>query len=131
MDECVNFLVAKYGNASTPSGVKGYSLDNEPALWCHTHPRIHPDQPRCLELIERSVALASAVKNIDPFAEIFGPVLYGFSAYESLQSAPDWNVARNRYGWFLDYYLDQIRQASDTQGRRLLDVLDLHWYPEA
>src|SRR4030042_6730264 len=29
MDECVNFLVSKYGNASTPTGVKGYCLDNE------------------------------------------------------------------------------------------------------
>jgi len=131
MDECVNFLVDRYGNASTPTGVKGYSLDNEPALWCHTHPRIHPDQPECQELVNRSVALASAVKDVDPFAEIFGPALYGFSAYESFQDAPDWNLVRNGYGWFLDYYLDHMSQASDAQERRLLDVLDLHWYPEA
>jgi len=131
MDECVNFLVSKYGNASTPTGVKGYSLDNEPALWPYTHPRIHPNQTQCQELINRSVALASAVKNIDPYAEIFGPVLYGFSAYGSLQSAPDWNSVKGRCGWFIDYYLDQMCQASDVQGRRLLDVLDVHWYPEA
>jgi len=131
MDECVNFLVSIYGNASTPTGVKGYSLDNEPALWPYTHPRIHPNQTGCQELISMSVALASAVKNIDPFAEIFGPVLYGFSAYESLQSSPDWNSVKGRCGWFIDYYLDQMCQASDAQGRRLLDVLDVHWYPEA
>ncbi len=131
MDECVNFLVSIYGNASTPNGVKGYSLDNEPALWPYTHPRIHPNQTQCQELINRSVALASAVKNIEPNAEVFGPVLYGFSAYESLQSAPDWNSVKGRCGWFIDYYLDQMCQASDVQGRRLLDVLDVHWYPEA
>jgi len=131
MDECVNFLVSIYGNASTPNGVRGYSLDNEPALWPYTHPRIHPNQTQCQELINRSVALASAVKNIEPNAEVFGPVLYGFSAYESLQSAPDWNSVKGRCGWFIDYYLDQMCQASDVQGRRLLDVLDVHWYPEA
>jgi len=62
MDEFVNYLVNKYGNASTPTGIKGYSIDNEPALWSHTHPRIHPDNVTAKELIEKSVALSKAVK---------------------------------------------------------------------
>ena len=98
--------------------LKATALDNEPALWPCTHPRIHPNQTGCQELIDRSVALSSAVKNIDPFAEIFGPVLYGFSAYESLQDAPDWNSVKGRCGWFIDYYLDQMRQASNHTGKK-------------
>ena len=39
MDECVNFLVNRYGQASTSTGVKFYCLDNEPALWSSTSPR--------------------------------------------------------------------------------------------
>lgn len=131
MDECVNFLVDRYGDASTPNGVKAYALDNEPALWPSTHPRIHPSKTGCVELIDRSVALTSAVKDVDPFAKIFGPVLYGFNAFYSFQDAPDWGSVKNGYSWFIDYYLYQMRQASVAQGRRLLDVLDLHWYPEA
>jgi hypothetical protein len=131
MDECVNFLVSRYGNASTATGVKCYSLDNEPALWPETHPRIHPNKTGCQELITRTVALSLAIKNVDPYAQIFGPVLYGFTAYYSLQDAPDWSSVKNGYSWFIDYYLDKMRQAEITYGRRLLDVLDLHWYPEA
>ena len=131
MDECVNFLADRYGNANTATGVKGYSLDNEPALWSETHPRIHPQKVLCVELLNRSVSLSSAVKDVDPYAEIFGPALYGFTAFMSLQDAPDWKSVRNGYSWFLDYYLDQMRMASNAQRRRLLDVLDLHWYPEA
>lgn len=131
MDEFVNYLVNKYGNASTETGIKGYSIDNEPALWSHTHPRIHPNNVTCQELVEKSVALSKAVKNVDPYAEIFGPALYGFAAYESLQSAPDWETEGEGYRWFLDYYLDKMKNASDEEGRRLLDVLDVHWYPEA
>jgi hypothetical protein len=131
MDECVNFLVSRYGNASTPTGVKAYSLDNEPALWPSTHPRIHPNKTECRELINKSVALASAVKDVDPSAQIFGPAAYGFSEFESLQSAPDWSSVKTGYGWFIDYYLDQMKRASESERRRLLDVLDLHWYPEA
>ncbi|MBN1845527.1 MAG: hypothetical protein JW810_07570 [Sedimentisphaerales bacterium] len=131
MDECVNFLVSRYGSAATPTGVKCYSLDNEPALWDSTHPRIHPANLTCNELLTRTIALAGAVKDVDPEALVFGPVLYGFYAYRCLQEAPDWETLQNGYFWFLDYYLDELQAASITAGRRLVDVLDVHWYPEA
>jgi mannan endo-1,4-beta-mannosidase len=133
MDEYVNFLVNKYGPANSSTGIKGYELDNEPDLWNSTHPRIHPLQPTCQEIIQRSVSLSRSVKRIDPSAEIFGPVSYGFNGYLSFQGAPDWNTVSTGkgYAWFLDYYLDQMKKASDTAGEKLLDVLDLHWYSEA
>jgi endoglucanase len=133
MDECVNFLVKTYGYANEPNGVKGYILDNEPDIWFNTHPRIHPAQATCAELIDKSVALSKAVKNVDPNALIFGPASYGFYGYYAFQGASDWWGIQWQYGynWFLDYYLDQMHQAEINAGRRLLDVLDLHWYPEA
>ncbi len=133
MDECVNFLVNTFGLANTANGVKGYELDNEPALWPSTHPRIHPDTTRCIEIVQKGVTLSNAVKIVDSTAKIFGPVLYGFSAYYNFQGAPDWNsVSKGKnYSWFIDYYLDQMKQAETTYGKRLLDVLDIHWYPEA
>lgn len=133
MDEFVNYLVNTLGNSQTPNGIKGYSLDNEPALWRWTHQRMHPDQPECAEIIERSKALASAVKNIDPSAEIFGPALFGYSAFVDFGGAPDWReVNRNGdYRWFIDYYLDEMKKAEVDTGARLLDVLDIHFYTEA
>jgi mannan endo-1,4-beta-mannosidase len=133
IDEYVNFLVNKYGTAGTSTGIMGYSLDNEPSLWPSTHPRIHPHKTLCKEIIDKSIALSKAVKNIDPYAEIFGPALYGFNAYQTFQDAPDWNSVKTgkNYSWFIDYYLDKMKEAEDTTGKRLLDVLDVHWYPEA
>ncbi len=132
-DEYVNFLVNKFGLADASTGIKGYALDNEPSLWPSTHPRIHPYQTTCKEIIQRSIALSKVVKNVDPYAEIFGPALYGFNAYLSFQNAPDWNSVKagKSYSWFIDYYLDKMKQAEDTTGKKLLDVLDIHWYPEA
>lgn len=126
MDEFVNFLKDKYG----AGGVK-YSLDNEPALWSHTHPYVHPDAVTCRELIDRSTTLATAVKAVDESAEIFGFVSYGFYSYMTLQDAPDWDSLSDPYSWFVDYYLDKMKEASDAAGKRLIDVIDLHWYPEA
>ena len=133
MDELVNLLVQRFGTAASATGVRWYSLDNEPELWPYTHPRIHPDTVRAAELVSRSIALATAVKDVDPTSEILGPAHYGIGAYVSLQDAPDWNAlkASGGYDWFVDYYLDQMRQAGTGAGKRLLDVLDVHWYPEA
>lgn len=113
MDEYVNFLVHNYGKANSATGVKGYELDNEPALWPSTHPRIHPANTTCQELIQRSVSLAKAIKSIDTSAEVFGPVAYGFSSYYNCQTAPDWPTvsAGKGYSWFLDYYLDEMKKA--------------------
>jgi len=62
-----------------------------------------------------------------PSALVFGSVNYGWEGYVSLQSAPD---AAGKGEW-LDYYLAQMKAAETTAGHRLIDVLDLHWYPEA
>lgn len=131
MDELVNFLVNKYGNASSYTGIKAYAIDNEPALWSSTHSRIHSKAATCSEVLNKSIELSKVVKGIDPFAEIYGPVLYGFAAYNDFQGASDWASVKGNYRWFLDYYLDNMKKAADTEEKRLLDVLDLHWYPEA
>jgi hypothetical protein len=132
MDECLSLLLAKYGPASGPTGVKGYNLDNEPSLWPSTHPRIHPLSTGCDELISKSADLATTIKRMDPSAEVFGGVLYGPEAYFSLQAAPEWPGLQASTGdrWYIDYYLDGMRQASAAAGKRLLDVLDIHRYSD-
>jgi hypothetical protein len=43
----------------------------------------------------------------------------------------DWTGSKPAgYSWFIDYYLDELRKADVAQGRRLVDVLDFHWYSE-
>lgn len=132
-DEFADFMVKKYGNASTETGVKYYEVDNEPGLWPTTHPRIHPAKPTAVELIQKTRDLSIAVKKVDPQVQIFGGVFYGYNDFASLQDAPDWKIlnASAKYGWYIDYFLEQMKQASDAAGTRLLDVLDLHWYSEA
>ncbi len=133
MDEFVNFLMQKYGPTSGTGGVWAYDIDNEPTLWPSTHPRIHPKQTGAAEVAEKNAALARAVKQVDASAQIFGGVFYGYNAYQNAQNAPDWSALQKQgnYGWYLDYFLDQMSKASAAAGMRLLDDLDLHWYPEA
>lgn len=133
IDEFVNYLVNILGDSQSENGIKGYSLDNEPALWRDTHPRVHPEKAGCEEIIEKSKALASAVKDIDPNAEIFGPALFGYGAYTDFSGAQDWELVKlgKDYRWFIDYYFDEMKNAEEETGVRLLDVLDVHFYTEA
>jgi len=130
MDEEVHFLTSTFGTAAS-GGVPGYFLDNEPALWTSTHPRIHPAAVGAAELWTKSRDLAAAVKDVDPSAQVYGGVFYGFAEYLNEQNAPDWGSEGAGYPWFVDYYLAKMQAASTAAGRRLLDVLDVHWYPEA
>ncbi len=129
VDEEVNFLLDRYGPASGTTGVKGYDIDNEPALWPSTHPRIHPDTVLCKELIAKVAAAGRAVKSVDPSAEVFGGVFYGFNEYYNFQNAPDWKSYKS-FENFAAALLSNLRDSSLAAGRRLMDVLDMHWYPD-
>ncbi len=136
MDEYVNYLVQTLGDASTATGIQGYSLDNEPALWNDSHPYIHAEEVTNSELVSKSIELAKVVKEIDPKAEVFGPAFWGM--LPCIQAGetggeftdPDWQAVKGNYSWYLDYYLDQMAQAEEEYGTRLLDVIDVHYYAQ-
>jgi len=53
----------------------------------------------------------------------YSDLLVRFAAYETLQSAPDWGTEGEGYRWFIDYYLDKMKKASDEEGKRLWTYL--------
>jgi predicted small lipoprotein YifL len=126
-DEFVAWLESTFPTAhQDPARELFYSLDNEPDLWADTHSEIHPAALTYAELLSKSIAFSSAIKTVAPQAKVLGFVSYGYYGFTSLQGASD---AAGRD--FTDFFLDGMRSASTTQGQRLIDVLDLHWYPEA
>ena len=129
-DELVNFLVSKLGRARD-GGIKFYSLDNEPALWPSTHPRVHPEKTRYDEMVKRTEAIASAITHIDPSAMTLGANMFGWSEFMSLNDAPDAKEHNEKYGSYTDFFLASMKELEAKHGRRLLHVLDVHWYPEA
>ena len=136
MDEYVNYIVNTLGNAKSETGIQGYSLDNEPVLWNDTHPRIHPEEVTNSELVSKSIELAKVVKEIDPDAEVFGPAFWGMLPCMNIGETgngftdSDWQAVKNDYFWYLDYYLDQMANAEKEAGKRLLDVVDVHYYAQ-
>ncbi|HEY4223924.1 MAG TPA: glycoside hydrolase family 44 protein, partial [Myxococcota bacterium] len=116
-----------YVNAHWPGVPLLVDLDNEPDLWSSTHVRIHPDPVTYDELVTRTIDFASAVKDASPSATVLGAVSYGYNGYITLQDASDSSAD----GDFIDYFLDRMQAEDTAEARRIVDVLDLHWYPEA
>jgi hypothetical protein len=130
----VEHLVDGFGPAAA-GGVRFYSLDNEPGLWHETHRDVHPDPIRYDEIRDRGIETAGAIKDVDPGAQVLGPVQDGWTRY-FFASYVDYAQAtgdRDAHGGvdFLPWYLDQFRQADALAGRRTLDYLDVHYYPQA
>lgn len=130
MDEYVSFLVNKYDYAMN-GGINGYFLGNEPENWSERYPEAVPQPVTADELINRSSELAYSVKKIDPTALVYGPSLNGIEAFININNPDDWEQHGIEYSWFIDYYLDGMKKASEEKGTRLLDVLDIHYHTEA
>ena len=135
----VNHLVTTHG-AANAGGVEFYALDNEPELWNETHRDVHPTAQSYAELLDRTVTYGAAIKAADPTAQIFGYAAFGWSGYwyskHDLETAaqngythfPDFEAHNNTYQ--VEWYLQQIAQYQQNTGVRLLDYLDLHFYPQ-
>lgn len=129
-DEYVNWVRHTGGNRRAPLM---FSLDNEPDLWFETHRQIrwNPATNSAVkvtydELRRRTINTASAIKSVMPDAVVLGAVNYGWHGYRTLQDAPD-RAGRD----FHRYFLQEMRNAEIAHGRRLVDAIDIHYYPEA
>jgi len=123
------------GTGSGPPTV--YGLDNEPMLWHATHRDVHPEPATYDEVFDRGRALALAVKRADPRGLVAGPCTWGWTDldYSAADAGAD-NYAthadRKAHGDrpFLAWYLAAMNRASRESGRRLLDLVDVHFYPQ-
>ena len=113
-----------------------YILDNEPNLWSTTHRDVHPDPLSYDELLDRTVRYASAIRGADPDAVIAGPAEWGWTGY--FYSAKDQanggllHLDRRAHGNapLLAWYLRKLREYEAEHGVRLIDVVDVHFYPQ-
>jgi hypothetical protein len=129
----VQHLTQAHGAAAT-GGVADYALDNEPGLWHETQRDVHPSPFSYDESYSLAVAYAAAIKGVDPGALVFGPVQDGWLRYfyASYQSQAQAQQDYQNHGsvYFVPWYLQQMQAYEQTNHQRLLDYLDLHYYPQ-
>jgi hypothetical protein len=116
--------------------IQMYILDNEPALWNANHRDIHPDPVSYDELLDRTLRYGAAIRAADPQSLIAGPAEWGWPAYfysaKDLEFGTTLRPDRRAHGDMplIPWYLKELRERERTSGTRVLDVLDVHYYPQ-
>ncbi len=114
-----------------------YILDNEPSLWNSTHRDVHPEPLSYDELLDRTIRYGSAIRSADPNALIAGPAEWGWLGYFYSAKDAAAGVAvrpdRRAHGDvpLIPWYLKKLSEHARETGKRVLDVLDVHYYPQA
>jgi hypothetical protein len=116
--------------------VAEYILDNEPMLWNTTHRDVRPEPLGYDELLDRTIQYGTAIREADPDAVIAGPAEWGWTNYffsakdavAGVGARPD----RRAHGDvpLVEWYLRKLREYEQKTGVRVLDVLDMHFYPQ-
>lgn len=117
--------------------VQMYFLDNEPMLWNSTHRDVHPEPATYDELLERTLSYGTAVRQADPEAVIAGPAEWGWTGYfrsaADVAKGAEEDADRKAHGNIplLPWYLRKLREQEKKTGVRILDLVDVHFYPQA
>lgn len=134
----VQHLISRWGNSNN-SGLKYYILDNEHSIWFSTHRDVHPTGATMDEIYTKMRDYAAMIKSQDANAQTLGPEEWGWSGFlysgYDQQYAPthNWTFPDRAAHGNLDYMpwlLQQFRNYETTNGRRILDVFTLHYYPQ-
>ena len=140
-----------FGGAAN-KGVKFFTLDNEPGLWMFTHRDAAPKGVSAEELAELSEKYALMIKSVDPAAKVMGFAAWGvkalagstsdytppgpegykrFDKFKPEEEQQRWSERKKHGGKTqLEYLLQRFRQMEQKHGKRLIDIVDIHWYPE-
>ena len=131
----VQHIASTFGLAST-TAPRYYILDNEHSLWFSTHRDVHPTGATMDEVLARIKDYAAQIRGADPSALIVGPEEWGWSGYfysgydQQYGSLHGWSFLpdRNNHGGadYLPWLLGQLK----ADGRHLLDVFTVHYYPQ-
>ena len=118
---------------TSPSGLgldrtffRYWSMDNEPEIWSGTHDDVMPTQLSAEAFIQRFFDYAKHARALYPEIKIVGPVTA--NEWQWYNWATPITVGGRTYPW-LEYFIKRVGEEQARTGIRLLDVLDLHYYP--
>jgi hypothetical protein len=104
-----------------------WNMDNEPEVWNGTHDDVYPATFPAEEYLQKYFAVAKAARAKYPDIKLLGPVSTNEWQWYN------WNDDKIRYNGknyvWLEYFILRIAEEQQASGIRLLDVLDVHFYP--
>ncbi|WP_259016899.1 glycoside hydrolase family 44 protein [Emticicia fluvialis] len=128
-DSTIGILDHWFGNNGlglSKSKIIYWNMDNEPEIWSGTHDDVMPTQPLAEEFMQKYFAVAKKARAKFPEIKLVGPVTanewqwYNWPAGISYEG--------RKFPW-LEYFIKRVAEEQKASGVKLLDVLDIHFYP--
>lgn len=106
-----------------------WSMDNEFEMWPWTHSDVvEKNSDEVFEMMMQNYfATAKAIRAIDPLVKLCGPVAGSeWTWYTPADCQPTYKG--KKYCW-LEYFIMRCAEEEKSSGVKMLDVLDIHFYP--
>lgn len=104
-----------------------WSMDNEPEIWAHSHDDVMSTQISADAFMDKYFEVAKKARAQFPEIKIAGPVTANeWQWYKWAEETL--TIDGENYCW-LEYFIKRVADEQKATGIRLLDVLDIHWYP--
>ncbi len=103
-----------------------WNMDNEPEIWEGTHDDVMPSQITAEQFMQRYFEVAKKARQRYPEIKLVGPVTA--NEWQWYNWPTTINSGGKNYPW-LEYFIKRVAEEQTASGVRLLDVLDIHFYP--
>jgi hypothetical protein len=104
-----------------------WSMDNEPEIWNGTHDDVMPSLLSASAFMDNYFAVAKKARERFPEIKLTGPV--PANEWQWYKWGNESLVIDGKYYCWLEYFIKRVADEQKATGIRLLDVLDVHWYP--
>lgn len=103
-----------------------WSMDNEPEIWSGTHDDVMKTQCTAEEFMQLYFKVAKAARAKYPDIKLTGPV--PANEWQWYNWSGGSKINGTHYPW-LEFFIKRIAEEEKASGIKLLDVLDIHFYP--
>jgi hypothetical protein len=110
--------------------IRYWNMDNEVEIWSGTHDDVMPVQPDAETFMQSYFAVAKKARALFPGIKLTGPVSPNEWQWFNWGAAPVTGSDGKKYPW-LQYFIKRVAEEEQSTGIRLLDVIDLHFYPSS
>jgi hypothetical protein len=107
--------------------IRYWNMDNEPEIWDGTHDDVWPVQPSAEEFMQIYFEVTKKARAEFPGIKLMGPVPCNEWQWYNWKGSKV-SYKGKEYVW-LEYFILRIAEEQALTGIRLLDVLDIHYYP--
>lgn len=125
--EILNNWFGTKGIGLNSSNFNYWSMDNEPEIWSGTHDDVMPTQMAATTFIDRYIAVAKRARALYPGIKLCGPVCA--NEWQWYNWGSESLYINGKYYTWLEYFIKRVADEQKASGIRLLDVVDIHWYP--